>query len=479
MSASTHQRKSCIIVFFVLITSSIHPPISTAADFDFSTAWQTVLEKSNVLLAEQENIHHAEFQQQAYGDLYFPQINLNGGFLYLDDAIQLSPQDILGSMPAGDLIGAQLGFLMQNIGFSAEAIEHGLTSTLSDREIKSSSLSLLWPLYTGGRITAAQDIAEASLAEARQQRALKVYEQFETLCARYFAVVLVQQLLDTRTEVVESLTIHLKHAQLLVDNGQIAEVERLQAEASYDKALVEREKAENDLLITRAALNSLLQETLPVTPISPLFVNPQLPPLEGFVQKTLAGYPGLVILDAKEDIATGIVNAETGKYYPELALLGNYSLYEEDNLASELKPDWFVGLAISVPLVDRSGRSGKRQAAKSLVSKVKALRNQARQDLSLLVEKNYRQAIQAIAEYNGLASSLRLAEKTLELRRKAFDQGLATSLDVVDARLYVAAVETQRSHAAYTYVTKLAGILAISGELNTFASYQQMSPITQ
>ena len=101
-----------------------------------------------------------------------------------------------------------------------------------------------------------------------------MYDQFKTLCARYFAVVLVKQLLDTRTEVVESLKIHLKHAQLLVDNGQIAEVERLQAEAAYDKARVEQEKSANDLLISQAGLTSLLQEKQPAFPSSPLFINP-------------------------------------------------------------------------------------------------------------------------------------------------------------------------------------------------------------
>jgi len=472
MNGSISHPKVCFFILSFLISLN-HTSASLAGEFDFSSAWQTVLKKSNVLLAEQANIDHAEYERQARRDLYFPQINLNAGYIYLDDKVQLSPQAVLDSMPAGELIGAQLGSLVQGFGLSPGALEQGLTSTITEREIKSSSLSVLWPLFTGGRISAAQDISEASLAEAKQQRALKKYEQFETLCSRYFGVVLVQQLLDTKTEVMQSLKIHLHHAQLLVDNGQIAEVERLQAEASYDKARVEREKSNNDLLIAQAALTSLLQEKTAVLPSSPLFVNKNLPPLEIFIENTLAGYPGLAILNAKEDMATGVVTIEEGKYYPEVALLGNYSLYEEDNLASTLAPDWFVGLAVTVPLVDRSGRSGKRLAAKSLVSKVKALRNQARQDLSLLVEKNYRQATQAIAEYRGLASSLKLAEMTLELRKKAFDQGLTTSLNVVDAKLYVAAVKSQRSHAAYTYVTKLAGILAVSGKLDDFASYQK------
>lgn len=471
MTIDTRYSKF-IFLTLILVGSFIQPAVTSAASLDFDTAWQRVTEKSYVLLAEQANIEHAEHQQDATWDMHLPQININAGYLYLDDKIQLSPNAIFNSMPIGGLIGTQVATIIQALGISAAAIDRNFTSTISDREIKSASIGMLWPLFTGGRIMAAQDIAAASLAEARQKRALKVYDQFEILCTRYFAVSLLKQLLATRSEVVESLKIHLEHAKLLVENGQIAEVEELQAEAAYDKALVEQRKAVNKLAITQAALTSLLQEKSTITTSSELFIGENLPPLEVFIEKTLAGYPGLAILDAKEEMATGVVKVEKGKYYPTIALVGDYNLYEEDNLIGELTPDWFVGLVATIPIIDRSGRSGKRLAAKSLINKVKQLRHQAYQDLALLVEKNYRQVVLAATEYKGLASSLKLAEKVLKLQELAFDQGLATSLDVVDSRLYVAAVETQRSHASYFYITKLARILAISGDLDKFSNYQ-------
>ncbi|WP_228857406.1 TolC family protein [Desulfomarina profundi] len=235
---------------------------------------------------------------------------------------------------------------------------------------------------------------------------------------------------------------------------------------------MDRKKAASNLRIAQAALTSLLQEESLVQPTSPLFINRDLPALDTFIKKTLTGYPALSILEARKQMANDLVAVEEGKYYPEVALLGNYNLYEEDSLAGKLMPDWFIGLAVKVPLLERTGRGGKRLAAKSLIKKVEALQKQAREDLSILVEKTYRLTKQAITEYDGLASSLKLAEKTLELREKAFDQGLATSLDVVDARLYVAGVKNRRSHAAYTYVTRLAELLAISGELDQFPVYQ-------
>ncbi|WP_457577374.1 TolC family protein [Desulfomarina sp.] len=466
-----YYRKTALAVSLFLF-SCAYCPQAMCRDFDFSSAWQQLIEKSNGLQAEQANINQAVHKQNAARDLYLPQVNLNGGYLYLDDKIQLSPDDILDSMEAGSMIEGQLGALGQAMGFSPEALQNGFTSTISDREIKSSSLSLLWPIYTGGRITAAQDIAGASVAEARKQHDLKLYDQFRELCRRYFGVVLLSQLLDTRTEVENSLKIHLHHAQLMVENGQIAQVEKLQAEASHDKAKVDRKKAASSLRIARAALTRLLQEESPVKPTAPLFINRNLPDLNTFLKKTLADYPALAILEAKKQMAKDLVTVEEGKYYPEVALLGNYNLYEEDTLAGKMMPDWFIGLAVKIPLLERSGRGGKRLAAKSLIKKVDALEKQAREDLSILVEKTYWQLRQAITEYDGLGSSLKLAEKTLELREKAFDQGLATSLDVVDARLYVAGVKNQRSHAAFTYVTRLAELLAISGELDLFSTYQ-------
>jgi outer membrane protein TolC len=467
---SNFQRILPVIVFLAGVAPAT---AALAEDFDFGSAWQQVRQKSHVLKAEQANMDHAAYQQSAARDLYLPQVNLSGGYLCLDEDITLGPDAIFDSMPAGDLAGSAFYGMLQSKGIPPSLASAGLTSTISDKNISSSSVNLLWPLYTGGRITAAQEIAKASVDEAQQQHELKEYGQFETLCQRYFGAVLTGQVLAARVEVEESLQLHLEHACLLVENGQIAEVERLQAEASHDKARVDRQKAASDLGITQAALTRFLQEDTTARPTTGLFVNRKLPLLETVTQETLNGYAGLGILDAKEEMATGLVKLEQGKYYPEVALIGNYNLYEEDSLAADLMPDWFVGISVSLPLIDRSGRSNKVKAAKSRIEQVAALRSQARQDLALVVEKTYRLIEQAIAEHDGLASSQRLAKKTVELREKAFVQGLSTSLDVVDARLYVAGVKIQRAHAAYTYVMELAKLLTISGQINKFTQYYE------
>lgn len=434
-----------------------------AAPMSFGEAWQQVRTNNEAIRASEVTVEQARHERDSKKDMYLPQINLSASYLYLDDDIQLSSSDVLDSMPAGSAIGQMLAALVAENGMSAAQLTAGTTSTISEREVKTANLSLLWPLFTGGRISAAQDIAKAQLQEAELQMELKIRDRFEELSKRYFGVVMASQVVTTRREVEAALHVHLKHAKLLVQNGQIAEVERLQAEASYDKAKIDRIKSEEDLGIAQAALDNILDDQ-DVQPVTGLFIRQQIPALEENVELALKTFPGLAIYDAKEQMASSLADAEKGKYFPEIAALGNYNLYEEESLASELIPDWFIGLNVSMPLLDRSGRHEKYQAAKTLKRKIQSLRQQTRQDISLLVEKTCREIQQAQAEYDGLGTSLQLAEKTVELRTKAFQQGLATSLDVIDASLYVAAVKSQRTHAAYNSVTKLARLMALRGD---------------
>ncbi len=448
-------------------------PSIYASPIAFSDAWHTVVTKNDGLAAKRANVEQAEHMQDAASDLYLPTVTVGANYTRLDQDVKLSPSDLFGSMPASD---SEIGKVINNI-VKDSALNSAFTSTIANRDVLTSSVRAIWPIFTGGRISAAQDIAQGKTQEAKYMLAMMQQAKFEDLSRFYFGVVLAEKVVETRKEVEAGLKRHYEHALKLQQQGQIAKVERLQAESAYDKAKVDTQKSVRDLEIAQVALTKLLQQSSTIVPTTKLFINSSLPPMSSFINKTLASYPGLHILDAKRKQADGLIDVEKGKYYPEVYLYGDYNLYESDSLAAKMAPDWAVGIGVSVPLIDSSGRSGKVKAAHSMVTQVNHLRAQAEQDLSVLVEKTYREANQALEEYNGLKSSLALAKENIRLREKAFSQGLSTSLDVVDAELYLSAVKTQRLAAAYQYVMCLTRLLAISGEMNTFNNYQQYQGI--
>lgn len=448
------------------ICSILFMPIAHAAPLSFQEAWDLLQQQNNSLAAQRANVERYAHLKDATQNLNLPSVSVGANFTRLDQDVTLSGKQIFDStgqaLPA---LPPTLAQLVAGIG--------SIQSTITERDIFTSSIRAIWPIFTGGRITAAQDAAAGKEDEAQSQLAMEIQARYEDLAKYYFSVVLAKEVLATRIAVEEGLTQHRDNALKLEQQGQIAHVERLQADASLDKAKVERKKAQKTLDIAQSALTQILGATETVEPSGMLFINTSLPPMHAFIEQTLNTYPGLSLLDAKEKQASSLIKAEQGKYYPEVYLYGDYSLHENDSLASQMKPDWLVGVGVNIPLIENTGRSEQVKAANSAVNQVRYLKAQAKQDLSVLVEKTYLEAEQALEEVTGLNSSLNLAQENLRLRQKAFSQGLSTSVDVVDAELYLASIRTQQSLASFNYLISLNKLLALSSEMSSFSTYHQ------
>ena len=457
MTSPKFRPKFSLVALLISCASSA----SFAAPLSFPDAWDLLQQNNNSLAAQQANVERYQHLQNATSSLNLPSVTLGANYTHLDSDVTIN----------GEQFADSLSGVNPTVSAILRPLIGGVTSTITEQDIFSSSIRAVWPIFTGGRITAAQTAAEGQSEEAQSQFLMEKQARYEDLTKYYFSVILAQDVVQTRLAVEAGLTQHRDFAIKLEEQGQIARVERLQADASLDKAIVERTKAQNDLKIAQLALTQILGLSETVEPSEALFINNNLPNMDTFVDQTLTTYPGLSILDAKEKQASSLIKAEKGKYYPEVYLYGDYNLYEDDSLASEMKPDWLVGIGVNVPLVDTSGRSDKVAAAHSAVSQVQYLKSQAKQDLTVLVQKTYLEAQQSVEEVQGLNSSLSLAQENLSLRKKAFNQGLSTSLEVVDAELYLASIKTQQSVARFQYLVSLNKLLALSSEMNAFPSY--------
>lgn len=440
---------------------SLLPLAAYAQPSSFTEAWQQVLKVSDKLQAQSQEVNRAKGEQEAGESLNLPSLSLNGSYTHLEKPIELDLRD-LNPLASGSLpLPPELGGILASIPGSL------FVTPFTEQDIFRASLQAMWPIYTGGQITAAQGIHAAMVAEKQQELQLATRDLFTQLVDRYYAVDVTQSLVSTQTELVASLTKHVDHALALEREGQIAKVERLNAQVALDNAKVNLGSARRQHEMAVIALSRMLQRS-DVSTNSPLFVLPQAPSLGDLTQMTLNQHPALKLLEAKEAQANGLVSLEKGKYHPTVFLFGNYTLYEDDSLFSKVEPDWMVGVGVKVPLLSRDGRSGKVEAAKSALLQARYTKAQTRQDLSLLLDQSYRQLLQAEEEFKALNTSLELATENLRLREIAFNQGLSTSIDRVDAELKLSAVKTQQLGARYRYVQAYARLMAISGQLDEF-----------
>ncbi len=93
------------------------------------------------------------------------------------------------------------------------------------------------------------------------------------------------------------------------------------------------------------------------------------------------------------------------------------------------------------------------------------------EDIGILVRKYY----QELDKHQALVSSLKkdeaFAEELLRVREKAFNEGMGTSTDVVDATLYLSSIQLKRLKALFDYDVTLASLLEVCGKSTEFTAY--------
>ena len=432
------------------------------ADIAIKDAWQKVLNVNEGLKASQAEVDHAYQLSESTKSMYLPEISIGGSYTRMQKDLEMDIHTPAGSLPLPPALGGPVAIPSQAINLP-----------LQDQDVFMSSLSVLWPIYTGGKIDAANDVYASKQVEAKAKHHMEKDKTFLKLIKVYYGVVISESLLNTRQEAQNALAHHYENAKKLKDAGQIATIELLNAQVKLDSAKIETSKAYYKYKITKLALKELINTN--DEPTSKLFVDSDLKDAKSYEQNMLDNYAGLDIIRAKQGQVDSLITIEQAAYKPTFFAFGNYLLYKDKSPLMDMTPDWVAGVGFKFNILSREGKNEKIAAAKILKNRLTHTLNQAQSDLSLLVEKTYNEMLQYKQEYEDLSSSLLMAKENLRLRQLAFSEGLATSVDVVDAQMFLTGAKTRRLNAIYNYVQKISQLAVLSGDSNMFFELEKNS----
>ena len=437
-------------------------------ELSFNNAWQLVLENNHALKAGKIAVQKSEKLNEANTMLYLPKIDLSASYAYLGDPVSLDAGMALKE--AGkNLSSAGLQGVANQIADRLTPLE------LSNQNVVMASVKILYPLYAGGALKAANEVGKLALKDSKEALRLKTLSTFEQLAGIYYGVVLNQEMLKTLQEVENGHKLHLENAKKLQQAGQIAKIEVLSAQVAYNRAKNDTLKAKDSLEVAQLALQTILSDTKSdYTPNSKLVIksNSKAPSLQKLLARTLDSYPLLNQVKIKEEQAQEALKLARSKFIPHFALFGSYTYHRHDSILGSSMPSWYVGVGMSMPLLDNTGSYQKFQASKIAQLEVSQIKAQAIKDISLLVEKTYKEALQAKEFYFVLDSSITLAEENLKLQEQAFKQGMGTSTKVVDARNLLSKAKIEQQSVAYKYILSIAKLMALSDQTQNFKQYQ-------
>lgn len=290
------------------------------------------------------------------------------------------------------------------------------------------------PIYTGGRLSArigqAESMAaaeERTLAHTRHEVAFETITAYINLAKALENIEVIEKARTTTAE-------HVRLAEQYAAQGVILEADLLQARvhlAFMDEMLT---SAENGARLARAALNYQMGRS------QSLVVQPAPPPPVAPVGGDLASWTAAALED-RDDLASARARLEAGRleakaerpgYFPEVALMGNYGLYDDTILGSNGASGTVMAVA-RISLFGGGNDTSARTAARHEARGFEADLRRFQEGVQLAVQQAWHDLETARSRQATAQSALAAAAETLRVRERRFTQGLDKVADLLDA----------------------------------------------
>ena len=334
--------------------------------------------------------------------------------------------------------------------------------TVKQSHFPSGSLTIMQPLYTGGRLSAAYKVAKADREMASMEELRSENEVAVDVWQTYYGMVLIEQTLIVRKEVLAGMEHHAADAGRLVAVGMIAKNSELRARAAVAEA--RRALVDDSCKLVLAGLS--LSRLLNLDENETIKTIDSMPPLNSsFDENTIAAeadtmQPLLGMVRSRIDVAKAGLSASRGALKPRVVAFGKAELFS--NYLSVLDPKWTAGVVASFEI------SGGREIAKSLAvehqyKEAELALAAARRDVTLWVHKAAIEAGSAHVRADKITADIDLSNENLRECRSRFTNGYGTSLEVIDAELLCAKNRIERLSAVYDYHRSVMNLYAAAG----------------
>ncbi len=437
----------------------------------------TALERNQKIKQFNERIEQKKFQEMESWGNFLPQINFVGSYNHLNKKIDIDLEPIRQAMIQLQT-GNQVTFAtLQNPALTAQQkaaiaaqARAGLEAALppfvegvKEQDYKMGTFIGIQPLFLGGKLWAAKNAAADEKIAAEIELKKTKDEIIQETVNNYLSVVLVSDIIKTRKDVLAGIVRHRERAEKLLREGLIANYHLLRAKVAEAEAERNLNDDKNKLSVAYLALkNSMGITDEEIIVDDSLVYKSAADSLENYIAKAMNGNAVLKLIAIKRDAVEQKYVADRSNFLPQLAAFGKYEVFPQ--YLSLLEPRWAVGINLNFNLFNGFKDYTKLQATIHMEDELKFMEADVKSKIGLLVNKTYKDILNARDKYNKLETSISLADENLRLNEKRFETGLGTSLEVIDARLSYEKIQVDRKVALFEYYKSINELLQATGE---------------
>lgn len=310
-------------------------------------------------------------------------------------------------------------------------------------------------LYSGGRVSSGiqmarrgVEIAEANVSEQRSTMEVDVR-------TAYYRTLLTEEMVHISQAAVAQAEEFLKNEQLRFKAGRASDLEVMRAEVALENLRPQLVQARNANELAALNLKRLINLPLdqPLKLSTRLVVPPgdQLVVSAADVNEAIMRRPAYRM--AEENIAIrGLqVRMARAAFLPNIALTTQYGrqLFPSTLFAlnEPWRTDWTVGFGIQIPIFQGLKRSADVQNARLGLQQARLQLEQLREGMQLEYEQARGEKERAGATILARQRTIEAAQRVYDLTLMRYEKGLATQLEVSDARLALLQARTNLAQA--------------------------------
>ncbi len=329
------------------------------------------------------------------------------------------------------------------------------------------SITLSQTLFQGGKIGAGiagarayERAARSQLDETRRDVTFRVKQAY--LNALY------AQRIVTITEASQvQVNDQLHRVSLNHQVGSSADYDllRAQVEAANQEPLVIAARNGRDLALQEVRRVVNIPADQPVVLVSPLPETSDSLPRVDFASVELdeAGRAAVAAAEANVEFRRQAVRVYHGDYYPTLKLTSSYGgqAYPSGLFPaglSDFRKDWSASLTLSVPLFDGLRTHGVVLQAQADLQRAEAQLSQTREGVQIEIEQARAEIVRAQALVQARHETVGQAARAQHLATVRYNNGIATAIEVSDARLALQQASVNEAQATRDYLLAIAAL---------------------
>ena len=383
-----------------------------------------------------EQINAANYRVTAYKTNYLPKLSATGGYLYSDTKFgkTIEGGNLPTFMPDGE------GGALPNGGFAFMPdipLEFKLGSAYNG------SLRVEQPIFTGGKITAAYQMAKTGYEMAQVNEKLSSDQVILQCDEAYWNCVKAKAMIETAIQYKETLTELHRTVQGAVEEGMTHRKDLLSVQVKMNEAELNLTRAQNGYRLAIMNLNHTVG--LPLhnsTEVADSFEEDSSVNLMPASFATSNSFditlrPEYTLLSKQIEMKEQQVRLVRSDFLPNVGIMGMYGYTNGLTMNGEKLLDganFAAMLSVNIPIFNwGEGRSKIKEAKiESLIAQMQL--DYSQQEMTLEATKAFNELNEAHLEVTLTSKSVEQALENMEVSKERYNAGMETLSDYMEAQ---------------------------------------------